>query len=734
MASTYQYFASAPKGIIPVLANELKGLGFDRVKKTWAGVSFSGALESGYRACLWLRTANRVFLTIDTFEADSASSLYDGIRNIDWANHMTPENTLAIDFHADQSIIKHTHFGALKVKDAIVDQFRERYSIRPSIDTITPDIRINVYMNYKSVTVSLDLSGASLHKRGYRDEKGLAPMKENLAAAILIRSGWPEIAEKGGGLIDPMCGSGTLPIEAAMIAGHMAPGLLREQFGFMRWRQHQPEVWERLVEEAEEIEIKHRQDIGPIIGYDRDPAAIKSAISNLERAGLHGLIHFEKRELSDLTPHKKTIDKPGLVVVNPPYGERMGGDSYRLKDLYGLLGARLRGHFQGWHAALFTGNPKVAELIKISPERTDHLYNGSIPCELIQYDITDTKAVETDETPEAINEPGSVHTPSDEIGMFVNRVKKNLKRLASWRKTNNVSCFRAYDKDIPEYAVAIDVYENYIHVQEYRSPETIPYEVAQKRLNDILSVIPSIFDVPHENVFLKQRKIQKQLNQYEKHAEEGKKVIINEAGLKFEIDLKSYIDTGLFLDHRMTRAMIGRMSGGKRFLNLFSYTGTATVYAARGGAVTTTSVDKSNTYTRWAKKNMALNGFDKKNHSFYSKDCLSWMQDEKARYDLIFLDPPTFSNTKKADLNLDIQKDHVEMIKTAVNLLADGGTIIFSNNFRKFKMDYTGLSDLSIEDITASTIPPDFERNPKIHNCWLIQRKRDKATGAVKGR
>jgi 23S rRNA (guanine2445-N2)-methyltransferase / 23S rRNA (guanine2069-N7)-methyltransferase len=559
-------------------------------------------------------------------------------------------------------------------------------------------------------------------------------MKENLAAAILIKSGWMEIAERGGGLIDPMCGSGTLPIEAAMIAGHMAPGLLRERFGFMRWRQHQPDVWDRLVIEAEEKEIQHRQKIGPIIGYDRDAGAIKAAISNLERAGLHGMIHFEKRELSDLTPHKKTIGKPGLIIVNPPYGERMGGDPYRLKDLYGLLGTRLRGYFKGWHAALFTGNPKVAGLINITPAHTDHLYNGSIPCELIQYDIPLDQPDISVKSPVNVVSPDSEHPQSDEIGMFVNRLKKNLRRLAPWRKANNVSCYRAYDKDIPEYAVAVDVYENYIHVQEYRSPDTIPHEVAQKRLNDILSVIPSVFNVPHENVFLKQRKIQKQLNQYEKHAEEGKKVIINEAGLKFEIDLKSYIDTGLFLDHRMTRAMIGRMAAKRRFLNLFSYTGTATVYAARGGALTTTSVDKSNTYTRWAKKNMALNGFDKRNHSYYSEDCLSWIRNEKSKYDLIFLDPPTFSNTKKADINFDIQKDHVELIKATVNLLTDDGTIIFSNNFRKFKMELISLSSLSIEDITASTIPPDFERNPKIHNCWLIRRKREKTTGAVNGR
>ncbi len=720
MESTYSFFATAPKGVEPILVEELKDLGAADVKQARAGASFAGDLKLGYRVCLWLRTANRVFIVIGSFEANSVEDLYDGIRNIDWSDHMSPENTLAVDFHENQSIINHTHFGALKVKDAIVDQFRDKYSTRPAIDTNLPDIRINVFMNRKKVTVSLDLSGLSLHKRGYRSDKGLAPLKENLAAAILIKSGWPEIAKNGGAFTDPMCGSGTLPIEAAMIAGDMAPGLLREYFGFLKWRSHQPDVWQLLVDEAEERELQRRPDIVSVIGYDRDAVAIKDSIANMERAGLHGLVHFEKRALTELIPHPGTVNNPGLLVVNPPYGERLG-QSDQLNQLYSQLGTRLKSYFGGWKAAVFTGNPKLARSINIKPAQSNRFFNGSIPCDLIEYRLSADSTDALLKSPGLVHDKASGYKPSEEIRMFENRVKKNLKRLKSWRTQNKIGCFRVYDRDIPEYAVAVDVYDKWIHVQEYKAPDSVSPETALKRLKDVVYVLPSLFDVPVENIFLKQRQKQRHTSQYEKQRDLSKTALVNESGLRFEINLGTYIDTGLFLDHRLTRAKIERMAAGKRFLNLFSYTATATVYASRGGAVSTVSVDKSNTYTRWAKKNMSLNGFDRGRHVFHSADCIEWMKKEKSRYDLIFLDPPTFSNTKKAGSSFDVQKDHVELILSAVNLLADEGTLIFSNNYRQFKMDLDRLGHLKLEDITTSTISPDFERNPRIHNCWLIR-------------
>jgi 23S rRNA (guanine2445-N2)-methyltransferase / 23S rRNA (guanine2069-N7)-methyltransferase len=306
--------------------------------------------------------------------------------------------------------------------------------------------------------------------------------------------------------------------------------------------------------------------------------------------------------------------------------------------------------------------------------------------------------------------------------MFENRVKKNLKKLKSWLRQNNIFCFRAYDRDIPEYSVAVDVYDKWIHVQEYRAPSSVPPEIALRRIQDVVYTLPSLFEVPAENIIIKQRRKQKNISQYEKQDRGSRVAVVMESGLKFEINLDSYIDTGLFPDHRPTRAMIEAMAKGKRFLNLFSYTSTATVYAARGGAVSTTSVDKSNTYTKWAKRNMSLNGFDKGPHNFISEDCLEWIRKERSTYDLIFLDPPTFSNSKKSDVLFDIQKDHADLILNVMNLLAPDGVLIFSNNFRQFKMDLKKLGHLKIEDITQKTIPRDFERNPKIHNCRLIRR------------
>ena len=605
MESTYSFFATAPKGVEPVLVKELKNLGAADVKQARAGVSFAGDLQLGYRACLWLRTANRVFIVLGSFEANSVEDLYDGIRNIDWSDHMSEECTLAVDFHESQSIVNHTHFGALKVKDAIVDQFRDKYSTRPSIDTSLPDIRVNVFMNRKRVTVSLDLSGLSLHRRGYRSDKGLAPLKENLAAAILIKTGWPEIAKNGGAFTDPMCGSGTLPIEAAMIAGDMAPGLLRDYFGFLKWRRHQPDIWQMLLDDAEERELQRRPDVVPVIGYDRDSGAIKDSIANMERAGLHGLVHFEKRALTELIPHPGTVNNPGLLVVNPPYGERLG-QSDQLNQLYSQLGTRLKSYFGGWKAAVFTGNPKLARSINIKPAQSNRFFNGSIPCDLIEYRLSADSTDALLKSPGLVNDKASGYKPSEEIRMFENRVKKNLKRLKSWRTQNKIGCFRVYDRDIPEYAVAVDVYDKWIHVQEYKAPDSVSPETALKRLKDVVYVLPSLFDVPVENIFLKQRQKQRHTSQYEKQRDLSKTALVNESGLRFEINLGTYIDTGLFLDHRLTRAKIARMAAGKRFLNLFSYTATATVYASRGGAVSTVSVDKSNTYTRWAKKKYVL--------------------------------------------------------------------------------------------------------------------------------
>jgi len=720
MKQIKQFFATAPKGIESLLKTELDRMGAQQVRQVASGVHFEGDIKQAYRACLWLRTANRVLMPITSFQAKSPEELYDGIQGINWNEHLEPDGTLAVDFVSSRSRVDHTHYGALKVKDAVVDQFREQFERRPSVELLQPDIRINVYLLKNQATVSLDLSGESLHKRGYRTEGGMAPLKENLAAAILLQAGWREIAEQGGSLIDPMCGSGTLPIEAALIAADSAPGLLRDYFGFLKWKQHQPDIWEELLTEAEERETRGIAKLPPIIGYDADSDAVRISVANLEKAGLTGLVHFEKKPLSELTPHPKTRERPGLVVLNPPYGERIGKQK-ELQKLYREVGGKLRTEFQSWQASLFTGNLQLGDAVGLRSKKEYTFYNGAIRCRLFNYRQLETKADASQ--PRRESQIPRDWVAGDEIKGFVNRLRKNRKRLKKWQATENIDCYRLYDNDLPEYAVAVDIYHDRVHVQEYQAPVTVEPDKARSRLNDILSILPDTLDVPAEHIFLKVRHRQKGSTQYQRLKSEQVFYEVGEGVCRFYVNLSDYLDTGLFLDHRLTRKMIGEMAEGKRFLNLFAYTGTATIHAALGGAASTTSVDSSQTYLDWAQRNMALNQLKPDRHRFVKADCMPWLKRSTSQFDLIFLDPPTFSNTSGSKIVFDVQRDHSTLIKQAFDLLAKGGTLIFSNNLRNFKLDPQIADSYDLRNISKETLSPDFQRRPNIHHCWVMSRK-----------
>ncbi len=720
MKNSKSFFATSPKGIESILEKELEDLGAVNVKAVRAGVSFQGDIKTAYKACLWLRTANRVLMPLSDFKANTPEELYHNIYNIDWSQHLNPDGTLAIDFQTSNSSITHSQYGIQKTKDAIVDQFRDKFNIRPSINLITPDIRINIYLRKDLATVSLDLSGESLHRRGYRQPGTQAPLKENLAAAILIKAGWPEIAKKGGGLIDPMCGSGTLPIEAAMMAGNSAPGLMRDYFGFIKWKQHQADIWDELIDEAERIESEGFDHMPFIVGYDSDAQVINKAIESSDKAGLKTKIHFEKREFASCEPHVRMGKSPGLFIMNPPYGIRIG-EIDQLVHLYANIGKQLREKFPGWNASVFTGNLELGKSIAIRAIKKHSFFNGKIPCSLLNFEIKPDLYFKEIKNPE--KQPLSVskaQVDDSSIEMFTNRISKNLKKLKSWLEKEKIECFRLYDKDIPEFAVSIDVYNNFVHVQEYKPPDTVDLRKASQRMGKIGEILPKILNIPKSNIFVKVRQKQKGVSQYQKHQSKGIFHEVKENDCTFLVNFSDYLDTGLFLDHRLTRELIGRMAKGKSFLNLFSYSGTATVYAARGGATSTVSVDLSKHYINWAKRNLAVNGFGESKHLFFQADCISWMKDNHYKYDLIFIDPPTFSNSKRLDSFFEIQKDHVLLIQLASKMLKDNGHIIFSNNFRKFKMDMNSLSGFSIKNITGSTIPFDFKRSPKIHNCWLL--------------
>ncbi len=617
-------------------------------------------------------------------------------------------------------VLNHSTFASQKVKDAIVDQFRENCGKRPSVDINNPDITIHLFLDRNRATLSLDLSGESLHKRGYRVQAGPAPLKENVAAAILMRAGWPDIAKKGGAFIDPLCGSGTLLIEAAMMAGDIAPGLIRKEHGLSTWKKHDHELWQRLLLEAEQRRLAGREKIPSIVGWDSSKSAVAAAAANIEAAGLKDKIHVEKKDLARAqAPHLK----PGLIVSNPPYGERLGNIE-ELIPLYSSLGAILTQEFKGWRASILTGSRELSMATGLKAGKVNTIFNGPIECTLATFQIySEQEKEDIREEIKAKKDFSPTLSPGAE--MFANRLEKNLKRLKRWVKNNRITSYRIYDADMPEYSAAIDYYEGqWINLQEYMPPKTVDPEKARKHLDEMIKVLIAVIDIPRRNIHVKTRKRQPGLAQYEKIAHTREHQEIREGGNIFLINLNDYLDTGIFLDQRLTRETFGQLAEGKRVLNLFAYTGTATVYAARGGALATTTVDNSNTYLDWAKENMRLNGFSGQQHSFIKADCLSWLENAGLKhdeYDLIFLDPPTFSNSKGMKRTLDIQRDHVELIWKTIKLLAPGGTLLFSTNFRKFKMDMEKLPELNVEDISGQTIPPDFERNRKIHYCWKIR-------------
>ena len=712
------WLATCPKGLESLLVSELQGLGATSVKETVAAVHFEGSLEVAYRACLWSRLANRVLMPLHSFMLNQADDLYQHCNDIAWERHLTAAQSIAIDFIGTSRLIDNSMFGSQRVKDAVVDRIRRVEGERPNVDPKNPDIRIQARLHKGRVSVALDMSGESLHRRGYRTGQGSAPIKENLAVALLLRSGWPEIAATGGALLDPMCGSGTLIIEGAMMAADIAPGLLRSQYGFDKWVQHDQELWDSLVIEAQERKALGLEKLElDIRGYDANPRVLEFTNQNIENAGLDEHIRIAHKPIDQFG---KPTAEHGLLLTNPPYGERLG-EIDQLIPLYQKLGTVLQKNFAGWKAAIFTGNVDLARETDLSPSKQYSLYNGSIACKLIVFtDMTSKSA----RIAERLSTPAPAQQLTEGAQMVLNRLKKNQRRLDAWRKKSAVSCYRLYDADIPEYAVAVDIYDQSIHVQEYAPPSTISDKLARERFAEVKQAIKRFAADYRGKIHYKERRRQKGDSQYERSAEGASDIIeVSEGRARFEVNLSDYLDTGLFLDHRPVRALIGELVKGKRFLNLFCYTATATVQAALAGAKSSLSIDMSNTYLDWAERNFALNSLNSSQHRLLRADCTKWLETEGELFDVIFLDPPTFSNSKKMDSVLDIQRDHGDMIRATMAKLAPQGVLIFSNNFRKFKLDTLTDRQFSCENITPQTLDKDFERNPRIHNVWKITRR-----------
>lgn len=770
MGQPREIFAVCPKGVEQLLADEIRQLGGEVIKESHLGVSWLGDLELAYRFCLWTRLATRLLLPLKECQVDDVDQMYQVAYDIPWSELFTVDKSIRIDFHGKSEFVNNTQFGGQKIKDAICDRFRADVGARPDVDK-EADVKIEVQLRHGRITISLNIAGDSLHKRGYRLMPGKAPLKENLAAALLIRAGWPARAALGENLLDPMCGSGTLLIEGLLIAADIAPGLNRQVQGFEALKMHDRSVWQTIVNEARQRRTDGLANLeSQFFGYDSNPEQIEATLSNFSRAGvgdevLDENVQIQSKPFQELWLREKAIKKGGLIICNPPYGERLS-ELPQLSPLYNELNEVTRATLPEWGMAMITGNVDLARNIRRPLHKKYALYNGAIPCTFLVFNACDARSMV--ELTSAIRGP---------VEAFANRLKKNLKPLRKWAKRENINCYRIYDADLPEYSVAIDMYNDCLHVQEYVAPKTIDPNKAERRILDLLAVLPEVTGIAADNIVLKRRERQSGKKQYQRRGDfqqeaEARRMEVIEGNARIWVNLHDYLDTGLFLDHRPTRMKIASIAKGQRFLNLFCYTATASVHAAVAGAKTTTSVDLSKTYLAWAEDNFRLNGFlknttqgnqgkvaampsssdnktkgstrgvsnpwgqsqaEKKDekHKFIEADCREWLhtiqgQSEEEKYDLIFMDPPTFSNSKKMEGVLDIQRDHVELIELAMARLTKHGLLIFSNNLRKFDMDTSALKQFDIENLSAKSVPNDYSRRANIHHCFEIRHAKKK--------
>jgi len=624
-------------------------------------------LEELYRLNLHTRIANRVLLVLSSGTVKDAEDIYELAKSIDWPSQFTVHSDFAVRFNGVNREIRNTQFGGLKIKDAIVDCFQEIIGSRPDVSRQEPDVQIHGRLRRDKIDICIDFSGKSLHARGYREQTGDAPLKEQVAAAILMRSGWASaIANKS--------------------ASHTPANIHRFHWGFEHYLGHDKAIWEK-VKTAAIANIQTPQ--AKIYASDISTKLIDMAKENAQAAGMLEHIEFKQCDVLQAPPPASS----GYLVSNPPYGERLG-EYVGLLPIYDGLGKHLKAKFKGWHVSLLSSEPQLLKALKLRATKRYALNNGKLECSLANYVLDDANVAD-------FSEQGPL--PAEE---FANRLVKNQKRLQKWLKRENIEAYRIYDADLPHYNFAIDVYGEWVIVQEYAPPKSLPEAVANERLQQALIRIPKIMQCQTQHVVVKQRAKQSGTRQYEKQGSGAKRIAVSEYGAKFLINPADYLDVGLFLDHRITRQMFARKAKGKHVLNLFCYTGSVSVHAALQGASSVTSIDMSRTYINWAKDNFELNKVQGK-HVFEQADCLEWIAARASsglpKFDALFIDPPTFSNSKRMDSTWDVQRDHIKLIQQAAACMKPTGFMYFSNNLRKFTK-YIIVGKFSSNEFSNKTI------------------------------
>jgi len=692
-----EFVATCAKHLEQELGLELSEFGIPDVTVGAGAVRFSGEYEAGMRALLGSRLASRVLLVIESLPSEP-EDLYAAARELRWQDVLPDGATFAINAVGAKSVLHSPRYMALKLKDALVDSLRDSRGHRPDVDTHSPDLRFHLYLGETAAQLSVDLSGAGMHRRGYRPKGAAAPLKESLASAVLRLAHWPERAKEGLPLVDPMCGSGTLLIEAGLMAMDVAPGIGRKFHGCERYAGHDTAAFDRVMRELEE-----RAHVGcahppKLYGYDASDESLRLCRESARNAGVE--VTLARRGIDEAAAPEGV--PPGLVVTNPPYGERLG-DARELFLLYEALGDALKRRFAGYHAFVLTGEPSLGKRLGLRPAARHVLFNGDLECRLLDVPISG-KAPTTDHKPRW-------RGASEESSAYAGRLEKNVVRLGRWAAREGIEAYRVYDRDVPEYNVAVDVYGKSALVSEYAPPRSVDEQKAQVHLRDVIMLTPELLGLPEDDVHLRVRKRQTEGGQYGKRDEEPSFTEVREGGLRFLVDLRGHLDAGLFLDHRLLRARLRDEAEGKRFLNLYAYTCTASVYAAAGGARSTTSVDLSGRYLDWGQENFERNGFEARTNSLVEDDCADFIERHRGSYDLIFLNPPSYSRSRRMRGDLDIIRDHARLIRQCTRLLANDGVLYFSTHARGFELDVALERGLAIEDISKAMTPVDFQKS-----------------------
>ncbi len=719
---TFDLIAACAFGLEAIVRRELDSLGIEATIGESGRVHFRGTLETICTANVWLRTADRVLIRVGEFPAADFAALFDTTLAIPWGKLIPPDASFPVTGRSINSALSSVPACQRAVKRAIVDAMRRDHAT-DELPESGSEFKIDIALLKDIATLTIDTTGRSLHRRGYRTHVSKAPLKETLAAALVMLSYW----KSGKALIDPFCGSGTIPIEAAMIGRNMAPGRHRE-FAFESWPQVPDGLLDKVRKAADDV-VESPLELR-IIGSDIDSRILQAARENAERAGVADDIHFEAKPMQEITSKRRF----GCLITNPPYGQRIGQDD-DLDALYGDIPDVLR-KLPTWSHYFLTAYPQFERTVGRTADRRRKLYNGRIECTYFQYHgpkpVTDRP---TDDATDAVETKPYIHASGpaafgqlgekakEQAELFAVRLKKRAKHLRRWPSRRGITCFRLYERDIPEIPLVVDRYENALHITEYERPHDRDPAQHGNWLDLMAETAGAALEIPKPNVFLKRRSRQRGKSQHTKVAETDQKIEVSEGGLRFLVNLADYVDTGLFLDHRITRQMVRDEAAGKTFLNLFAYTGSFTVYAAAGGAKRTVSVDLSRSYLDWAWQNMQLNGFIGNQHKFVTQDVGEFVRNHPAgeMYDLVVFDPPTFSNSKRTEDDWNVQTDAVPLLQQLLPLVRRGGVIYFSTNFRRFKLDPETIEASEVHEISKQTVPEDF-RNRRIHRCWRIIR------------